>query len=97
MSDRLTLLKTAVEKYGQEAQMKMAVEEMSELTKAICKFWRTEEGTTERDQAVENIIEEAADVQIMLDQLRILFGSTKDAEMVKLSRLRKRLTRRKEQ
>ena len=37
-------------------------------------------------------VEEMADVQIMLDQLRIIFGrSTAEAEECKLERLKKRL------
>lgn len=37
-------------------------------------------------------VEEMADVQIMLDQLRIIFGrSTTEAEEYKLERLKKRL------
>ena len=37
-------------------------------------------------------VEEIADVQIMLDQLRIIFGrSTAEAEEYKLERLKKRL------
>lgn len=37
-------------------------------------------------------VEEMADVQIMLDQLRIIFGrSTAEAEEYKLERLKKRL------
>lgn len=43
---------------------------------------------TQMDMAVE----EMADVQIMLDQLRIIFGrSTAEAEEYKLERLKKRL------
>lgn len=33
-------LELAVKKYGPEAQLKMMLEEMSELQKEICKLWR---------------------------------------------------------
>ena len=70
--------------------MLMMVEEMSELTKALCKLYRAR---TEADaeKAVEDIREEMADVQIMLDQMKILFGGIEDQEGKKLDRLARRL------
>lgn len=66
-------------------------EEMAELTKAICKVKRVS-CAAEAKAALENAVEEMADVQIMLDQLRIIFGrSTAEAEEYKLERLKKRL------
>ena len=42
--------------------------------------------------AIGNVIEEMADVQIMLDQLRIIFHrSTEEVEEAKLERLKNRL------
>ena len=76
--------------WGAEAQQQMMVEEMSELTKALCKLYRAR---TEADaeKAVEDIREEMADVQIMLDQMKIMFGSSGFQEREKLDRLEKRL------
>ena len=72
-------------------QLNVAVEELSELIKEICKSKR---GNDNR----ENIIEEMADCYIMLDQLTIIFNikyseidRIKDA---KISRLEKRLAER---
>lgn len=88
---RHALLIRAVKTYGQDAQMDMAVEEMAELTKALCKVKRAAPGC-ETTAAVSNVFEEIADVQIMIDQLRIIFGgSTIDIEDEKLRRLEKRL------
>lgn len=87
---RRETLARAVNTYGTEAQLKMMLEEMSELTKAICKLWRAKPGQ-ELETAVESIREEAADVQIMLDQIRIIFGGTEQAEAEKIDRLRCRL------
>ena len=64
--------------------MKMMIEEMSELTKALCKFWRKNAD----GRAVADIQEEMADVQIMLDQMKIIFGETKDIEAAKIARLK---------
>lgn len=88
---RRALLEHAIRLYGETAQMDMAVEEMAELTKAICKVKRAS-CAAEAAAALENAVEEMADVQIMLDQLRIIFGrSTADAEEFKLERLAKRI------
>jgi len=85
------ILTLAIQTWGEPAQMDMAVEEMAELTKALCKVKRAQEGP-ELAAAIENAIEEVADVQIMLDQLRIMLGKTgADVEDAKLRRLESRL------
>lgn len=89
--ERRALLDRAITTYGAPAQMDMAVEEMAELTKAICKIKRAQAGC-EVTAAIGNVIEEMADVQIMLDQLRIIFHrSTEEIEEAKLERLKNRL------
>lgn len=89
--ERRALLDRAITTYGAPAQMDMAVEEMAELTKALCKIKRAKAGC-EVTAAIGNVIEEMADVQIMLDQLRIIFHqSTEEVEEAKLERLKNRL------
>ena len=89
--ERRALLDRAITAYGAPAQMDMAVEEMAELTKALCKVKRVS-CAAEAKAVLENVVEEMADVQIMLDQLRIIFDrSTAEAEEYKLERLKKRL------
>lgn len=84
--ERRALLDRAITAYGAPAQMDMA-----ELTKAICKVKRVS-CAAEAKAALENAVEEMADVQIMLDQFRISLGrSTAEAEEYKLERLKKRL------
>ena len=89
--ERITKIITrAIDAYGYDAQLKMAIEEMSELTKAICKLWRadTEE---EFERLLEDVTEETADVQIMLLYAMIGAGEF-DAKMEeKLERLEARL------
>lgn len=88
---RRALLEHAIRLYGEPAQMDMAIEEMAELTKAICKVKRAS-CAAEAAAALENAVEEMADVQIMLDQLRIIFHrSTEEIEEAKLERLAGRL------
>ena len=89
--ERRALLDRAITTYGASAQMDMAVEEMAELTKALCKIIRAQAGC-EVTAAIGNVSEEMADVQIMLDQLRIIFHrSTEEVEEAKLERLKNRL------
>lgn len=86
------IITRAIDTYGYDAQLKMAIEEMSELTKAICKLWRadTEE---EFERLLEDVAEEAADVQIMLYQLYAMLGAVKVGAKrdEKLERLEARL------
>lgn len=88
-----TILQKAIETYGAEAQLNVAIEELSELIKEICKHKRGADN-------VVAIIEEMADVYIMLEQMQMIFdlGSTviPDAIDLKVKRLKKRLEERKE-
>ncbi len=97
--ERITKIITrAIDTYGCEAQLKMAIEEMSELTKAICKLWRadTEE---EFERLLEDVTEETADVQIMLYQLYAMLGADKVGAKIdeKLERLEARLDAKEEE
>ena len=87
-------LQEAVAAYGTHAQVDMAIEEMSELTKALCKERRCGFGQGSRAQAHANIIEEIADVIIMLAQLLIIFDKDREIQKetdYKLNRLAERL------
>lgn len=73
-NERKVVYEHAIDKYGIKPQMLMVIEEMSELTKAICKFFRAP-GYLEPDEGViDAIAEETADVTIMLEQLRLILG-----------------------
>lgn len=73
-NERKVVYEHAIDKYGIKPQMLMVIEEMSELTKAICKFFRVP-GYLEPDEGViDAIAEETADVTIMLEQLRLILG-----------------------
>ena len=81
------ILKKALQHYGANLQRIVAIEEMSELTKELCKVSRGEENAA-------HIAEEIADVRIMLDQLEIMFdcaGAAAAYQAAKVERLRKRL------
>lgn len=79
--------------WGYDAQALMLIEEMSELTKEICKRNRKRE-----DYKEEDMIEEIADVLNMVEQLEYVFGEDK-VEAVreqKIQRTLKRLSKWKE-
>lgn len=80
--------KKAIKTYGKKAQKLMAIEEMSELTKEICKDFR---GMLDR----EHIIEEIADVTITIYQLLMMYeiGDNEIQQMCerKMERLKERL------
>lgn len=86
--DPIPVLKKAICKYGKQAQLDVAVEEMAELTKEIIKSKR---GASNYHQ----IVEELADVYIMMTQIKLIYGIY-DEELInamdlKIARLEKRL------
>ena len=83
---KCNLLKKAIEKYGTEAQIFQCVEELNELATELMHHRRDK--TT-----VDEICSEIADVEIMILQMRLIFGDELvDKYMdIKLKRLEKRL------
>ena len=65
-----------LEAWGEESQERMAIEEMSELTKALCKYMRFKKHGID-DELDYNIKEEIADVYNMINQLKMIFGEDK--------------------
>lgn len=61
--------------YGLAAQSNIAIEEMSELTKALCKIRRYPAMDKHVENYMDNVVEEIADVLIMAEQLRYLYGA----------------------
>lgn len=85
----MNILEKAVEKYG-EKQLDQAQEELAELIVAISKYKRNENKFT-----ISNVIEEIADVNIMIKQVMMLLNieelEVKSEEIYKLNRLKKRM------
>lgn len=88
--ERKEILERAIDTYGMQAQVDMCLEEMSELAKALLKMRRPGGDIAAK---LANIREEIADVQIMIDQMRIIYGldEVDRAEQAKLARLENRL------
>lgn len=76
----------ATEKWGRGPQIGVSIEECGEYVAAICK-WCRGRGSDEP------VIDEIADVAIMMDQMANLFGREKVQERIafKLNRLKERL------
>lgn len=85
---QIEILSNAVQTYGKAHQVDIAIEEMSELTKALLKDRRN-------IGAIDDVLEELADVYIMICQLMLIF--TVDTEMLenqidyKIRRLQRRI------
>lgn len=77
--DKTEKIKIIADNYGFSTQSNIAIEEMSELTKSICKWHRSYSGSSKTETYDCNertaIIEEIADVFIMLCQLDYLLDS----------------------
>ena len=95
IQDCKIILGKAICKYGIPVQKNICIEEMSELTKALLKLRRLNEADQKGVKGCEfqnNILEEIADVQITLDQMRLIYGNITDQEEFKLNRLAQRLS-----
>ena len=86
------ILQAAIDTYGCEAQTDMMIEEMSELTKALLKARRSGKRPEELTFCqLASILEEMADVSIMLNQMVLIYGDPNEFEIRKLERLEERL------
>lgn len=90
--NRTEILQEAIKKYGVESQCNVCIEEMAELMKELLKLRRksTQAGYKSRRKIIK---EEIAYVQIMLDQMKMIFGDTTEQEEFKVNRLKERMER----
>ena len=82
------IYEAAIAKYGESKQLVKAMEELAELQQSICRVF-CDRGNED------NIIEEIADVEIMLEQVKMIFDIPEEiietVKMQKVERLEKRL------
>ena len=86
-NEQLQVVNNAINNYGIFLQKLVAIEEMAELIKEIVKSFRGEKNR-------ENIVEEIADVEIMMQQLSLIHDCTFDVVEMrrkKIERLKTRL------
>ena len=74
------ILEGAIAKFGTQAQIAKAVEELNELAAELARHLNGQ-------AKVKNIREEMADAFIMLNQMEMIFGDVSDVEICKLERL----------
>ena len=93
-----SILQKAIETYGVNAQIDVAVEEMAELTKALvkdrrnCTFSKDDLGILVKGRM--SVYDGIADALIMLEQIKMIFDCEKDVEEIKgqkIQRLENRL------
>lgn len=75
-------LKRALNFWGEKAQMLMVVEEMSELTKEILK------NINRGKNNIDELAEETADVEIMLEQLKENYNIAEKVEAYKKDKIK---------
>ena len=82
--NEIELYEKAIKKWGKKAQTLMVLEEMSELSLLLFHSLRD-------NREVDNwqIAEEVADVEIMLDQLKLIFDFSKEVDKFKVSKLKR--------
>ena len=76
------VLKRALKTWGEQPQMLMVVEEMSELMKEILK------NISRKKDNIDAIIEETADVEIMLEQLKENYNIWSKVENYKANKIK---------
>ena len=93
-------IKQIADKYGYDAQSRQLIEECAELTQAVNKLWRLEQKenrtiTQDIDLsfAKEHLVEELADVSIMVEQMLYLLDCKGDFEIEKAKKIKRQLGR----
>ncbi len=79
----MDIYKRALKTWGKEPQMLQVIEEMSELIKEILK------NINRKKDNIAEIIEETADVEIMLEQLKCCYDIKEQVETYKIQKLLK--------
>lgn len=74
----------ALDIWGEEYQIFLAIQEMSELSKELSKYMMGENN-------IDDIKKEIADVEIMLTELKLIYGSIENEKLYKLRRLREKI------
>lgn len=95
---RCKVYAAALEKWGVDSQLHVAIEEMSEVIKAITKILRIDTASCSESDisgSLESLAEEIADATIMLEQLQEIFclnAKVWEAMRSKIGRLKERVS-----
>ena len=92
-------LKQIADYYGWDAQSNMLIEECAELIQAVNKYKRIEDSLARLSIAFDNLVEEIADVEIMLEQVKHLMQVPEEdihtAKVFKIIRTKERIAKSK--
>ena len=77
------IMQKAIQHYDIKTEIIVCIEELSELTKELTKRLRDSE------HSVYGIIEETADVSIVLDEIKLIFGISAGVESVRAEKLKR--------
>ena len=72
----------AIDTFGRDSQMRMVIEECAELIKDINKVFRNK-------LVIDDLAKEVADVQIMINQLKIIINNDEKIDKIKKEKLEK--------
>lgn len=86
---REEIFATCIKRYGVDSQAMLLLEEMAELQKAVLKLKRQDYRWITGSKQWENLAEEVADVELMLEEIKYMFeiSRTEERKQFKLSRL----------
>lgn len=91
---RVEKIRTIAKYYGYDVQSRRCIEEMAQLTQAINKYWRTDLQYGKKidkpcgkylpsdSDEYYDLIEEIADVQIMLEQMKFFLAVQHDIDQI---------------
>ena len=88
MVDRERKLLFLINHYGTKKQQDIAIEELAELQKAIIKYRREPS-----DKTKEAVVEEIADVQVMLEQLKIIYSCRTKIDAIMDAKIERQIER----
>lgn len=91
--DRRKALLKIIETYGYNSQIDVAIEELSELIKALIKYRRAIRNKEKVSEKIAEVTEEIADVWIMLSQLEIIFLNAGEVARIEEFKIRRQLER----
>lgn len=87
----------AIETWGRQAQLMKAAEELSELAAAINRLLCCEKsGYRSREDVLAELMEEWADVEIMLNQLHVMLDMDDEVYIGKLEALEEKIRKARE-
>lgn len=89
--DFVDAYKFFIDEFGINSQILMCIEEMSELTKELCKLDRYKR-TNKEQEILANIREEIADVLNMAEQLEYYYGSD-EIEKIRLEKIKRTMSK----